>query len=82
MSKRDDGGSAFPTRGKAMTIGDTSVSDGDYPGMTLRDWFAGQAMAGLCSGFKGGDMDDAWFRQHGCKSAYHIADAMLAERSK
>lgn len=41
-------------------------------GMTLRDWFAGQALAGLVAT----EGDGA------AKYAYFMADAMLAERSK
>ena len=43
-------------------------------GMTLRDWFAGQAMAGICRGGVDFPKDAA--------RAYRIADAMLAERMK
>jgi len=39
MPKREDGGPAFPHHDS----GDT----GTRPGMSLRDWFAGQAMQGL-----------------------------------
>lgn len=49
------------------------------PGMTLRDYFAGQALAGLAGmGAMSAEMeacDQAWF-------AYEVADAMLKERSK
>ena len=52
---------------------------GRHEGMTLRDYFAGQALAGLAGmGAASEDMeacDQAWF-------AYEIADAMLKERSK
>ncbi len=45
------------------------------PGMTLRDYFAGQALAGLASrGLLGPDQR--------AQEAYDFADAMLAERSK
>lgn len=45
------------------------------PGMTLRDWFAGQALTNpkIC------DADD-WGSN--AKYAYNSADAMLAERQK
>jgi hypothetical protein len=47
-------------------------------GMSLRDWFAGQALAGGISGdnSKGYTVDEMAF------DAYQIADAMLAARSK
>ena len=50
--------------------------------MTLRDYFAGQALSGLCSGFAGGNGGVDWFKQAGANAAYQIADAMLAEREK
>ena len=39
MSLKNDGGQAFP-----MAFGCESEN---YPGMSLRDWFAGQALSGL-----------------------------------
>lgn len=52
----------------------------EYRGMTLRDWFAGQALVGFVTVNAPSKLDDpapalAW-------AAYHMADAMLAERSK
>ena len=65
----DDGGSAFP----AMLPG------GNYctTGMSLRDWFAGQALAGLLadSNILG---TDKWFAE----AVYRYADAMLNAREK
>ena len=45
-------------------------------GMTLRDWFAGQALSSMSVG-----NDVEWFRQIGAKRAYLIADAMIAARA-
>lgn len=62
--------SAFPVPNDANVNGD--------PGMTLRDWFAGQAMQGICAHV------DSWgLSVPGiADQAYEIADAMLAERAK
>jgi hypothetical protein len=45
------------------------------PGMTLRDWFAGQAAGGLCAHQYGPPQWDNIAR-----AAYILADAMLAQR--
>jgi hypothetical protein len=55
----------------------------DNPGMTLRDWFAGQALMGLLAL----PSDDGWkpeggHQKHYSETAYRYADAMLAERQK
>ena len=74
-----DGGPAFP---EAIAVG----PDGDvYPGfsgMTLRDWFAGQALAACiqkcvpqeCN--TGENMEQMFARK-----AFLVADAMLAARA-
>lgn len=51
--------------------------------MTLRDWFAGQALAGVVTACrndtrKGDETHEEMF----ARKAYAIADAMLAEREK
>ena len=46
--------------------------------MSLRDWFAGQALE-FCLREFGGNADDG--TQY-AEAAYQIADAMIAERSK
>lgn len=49
-----------------------------YGGMTLRDYFAGQALAGLnMDGLYGSFRPDAI-----AKDCYDIADAMIAESEK
>lgn len=47
-----------------------------YPGMTLRDWFAGQALVGLLAHASGEDPHKS------PAMAFTLADAMLAEREK
>lgn len=83
MSARDDGGRAFPLYRGPGDILNTS-------GMTLRDWFAGQALP-LCTGVAHTFELSDWFGPHAsnitraqiiAKQASDIADAMLAERSK
>ena len=42
-------------------------------GMTLRDWFAGQALVGLLAA-------NEWVHRTGAAACYEIADKMLEER--
>lgn len=53
---------------------DDRASDGS--GMTLRDWFAGQALTGLLAGVI------EHYPAQASAAAYEIADAMLAERNR
>ncbi|MEC5289433.1 MULTISPECIES: hypothetical protein [unclassified Aurantimonas] len=72
----NDGGPAFP---EAVAISPTGYLYQGKDGMTLRDWFAGQALAAQGPGAEYGDKitPEAY-----AKAAYAIADAMLAERLK
>lgn len=75
----NDGGPAFP-----RPIGGDISSDfnDSQQGMTLRDWFAGMAMQGLCTSMvlspekETPEMDKLL-----AKEAYSVADAMLKARS-
>lgn len=49
------------------------------PGMSLRDWFAGQALVGLLAGRQ---PSTAYPPEHLGKTSYTIADAMMAERGE
>ena len=60
----DDGGDAFPH------------PDGSF-GMSLRDYFAGQAIAGFCA-----KEDRDWSSAIRAEAAYKLADAMLAARKE
>lgn len=77
----DGGGQAFPS---AFTHGDGTKTL--LIGMTLRDWFAGQALMGLCRDrAPGGEhfyetMTPPFWQL--AQDAYRMADAMLAERNK
>lgn len=48
-----------------------------YPGMSLRQWYAGKALSGYLASFavEGQDMPEA---DHTAKIAYEYADAMIA----
>ena len=81
MSKREDGGSAFPLVIETSDGFSTKVHANK--GMTLRDYFAGQAIASIPLrswdhvGVDDLERIDAW-----AKCAYLVADAMLAARNK
>ena len=81
MTQGPDGGAAFPG-----TTSEPNERGVFYPvhhqGMSLRDWFAGQALAGLphlCA--HDTLLDGLTFEQHVARNAYLLADAMLAARS-
>jgi len=68
-----DGGPAFPSLGEGH--GNPAYHS---PGMSLRDWFAGQALAGLMAGIdKFKEMDVA---EAAASFSYLVADAMLKAR--
>lgn len=74
---KDTGGPAFP-----IMIDDvrdfSSYKDNDLTGMTLRDFFAGQALAGILAGryWEVVRIDNP------AAASYELADAMIAERNK
>jgi hypothetical protein len=72
MSEPKDGGPAFPSHGDNYTR--------DEPGMSLRDWFAGQAIAEIIVRAHGGWQDDT--ADAIAATAYAIADAMLRARQE
>lgn len=71
MSKIDVSGPAFPTLGNIAYNSDWHT---EY-GMSLRDWFAGQAAGGLCAHHHG---PPSW--ENIARDAYIVADAMLKAR--
>jgi hypothetical protein len=68
-TEHKDGGPAFPNF--AVNL---SGLKHDQPGMTLRDWFAGQALASAGSS----SLDAVRI----AKACYERADAMIAAREK
>lgn len=67
MTRKSDGGPAFPTNGEDW-----------QPGMTLRDWFAGQALVGLLAGSPDADCGPSGY----ANDAYSMADAMLKMKGR
>ena len=73
MSKPiNDDGPAFPCDFNMSTF------EHEVKGMTLRDWFAGQALAGLLTQLA----EDEFGPGHFAKASYEMADAMLAARNQ
>ena len=71
----NDGGPAFPGRG-LRTNPITGEQDVEIlEGMTLRDYFAGQALIGI-------NALEVYDQKDSAKFAYLFADAMLKERAK
>ena len=76
MSAPNDGGPAFPIPG--IIGADNNFIELPIQGMSLRDWFAGQALAGFCANPVG---ISNWSPEGISQDAYRIADAMLVERT-
>ena len=72
MSTPDNGGPAFPFIDSASPL--------EHPGMTLRDYFAAKAMAGLIAQSMGTALgsDPKFAAEYG----YAVADAMLKARQE
>ena len=82
--KRDDGGSAFPQiettqRGNPMKGEDPWEEVASYGGMTLRDYFAGQAMLMLTRRWI--EEDEHLFSDVAA-NCYDLADEMLKARAR
>ena len=77
----NDGGSAFPQVESDNELSDKHAGGWShaysYGGMSLRDYFAGQALAGLCAN---GQAVGRMYAHP--QAAYFLADAMLRERAK
>lgn len=76
MTEKNDGGPAFP---HMMVVGHKDYAGG----LTMRDWFAGQALSGLSRelGVQLADGSTTAFEMIS-GIAYRMADAMLAERER
>ena len=76
MNEKKTGGPAFPIPHQDIDMNGEFVKVG-FTGMTLRDYFAGQALVGLMTkhALRFRTDEDAEY-------CYDIADAMLKERTK
>ena len=77
----NDGGPAFPNMDSGeLDKAPVLVSTG----MSLRDWFAGQAIVGWMATYSHSNGPEANVRDipDFAKTAYVIADALIAERAK
>lgn len=88
MIAQFDGGPAFP-RIQHVCLNEQTDAWGEVattPGMTLRDWFAGMALTGVCANptvvSQGMRATGDTAEQFAADSAYEIADAMLAARER
>lgn len=66
------GGPAFPSHG--------SMGEVAHQGMTLRDYFAGQAISGIATCNESDDYPEEWDMDALARASYKLADAMLAAR--
>ncbi|MDO9416992.1 hypothetical protein [Pararhizobium sp.] len=81
MSKINDGDAAFPTA-RVTLNGETAIEGVECygPGMSLRQWYAGQALAAFGASF----LNSGWHNPNDyqigevARGAFRIADAMLA----
>ena len=73
MTKPNDGGPAFPRAGSDYVKAQV--------GMSLRDWFAGQALAGIMANARLVTVL-AESKQDPASCAFEMAEFMMEERSK
>lgn len=74
MSAPNDGGPAFAKPQSAGIHGDAQR------GISVRDWYAGQALAGMCAFH--GTYGEGNGPGENAERAFEQADAMLAERER
>lgn len=81
MSEKPDGGQAYP---QPLTVGPSGGVYPAYPGMTLRDYFAGQALMEWTGTIELRQPDDVVRAQMKVVAAicYGFADAMIEARNK
>ena len=76
--KSKDGGSAFPDH---IDLRNAEIED--FHGMSIRDYFAGEALAGIVKhDLETLEESNGMDEEQSAFMAYKYADAMLAERDK
>lgn len=75
MTTKNTGGHAFPTQAWDYDV--ARARQYQEPGMSLRDWFAGQVMQGWVADST--RFDEAYIKR-AAQFAYAMADAMLKAR--
>lgn len=80
MNTQPDNPPAFPVASTNFTADGSFYSARSTPGMTLRDWFAGQALAGLCAAHANPAAIGFPDNVETATKAYDLADAMLRAR--
>jgi hypothetical protein len=73
MTYKECGGPAYPVVVVTDLVGGASIDWTTYKGMTLRDYFAGQALQGIIS-------NGGYDNRRAQEDAYKYADAMLEAR--
>lgn len=83
VSVPKDGGPAFPRPASTDEHSQPCNVFVEQAGMSLRDWFAGQALAGISGHLRGAlKKENETTHQADARWAYRQADAMLAERDR
>ena len=77
---KNDGGPAFPH--DVSWIESENQKNMSYSGMSLRDWFAGQALRMMIRMNTPTDTDVLTKAYLYAETAYIVADAMIAQREK
>ena len=78
MPQIDDGGPAFPALSWQQEY-DENLNPLPYPGMSLRDYWAGQVVNGELAGLPA---DSRISAEAVARWGFKVADAMLAERDR
>lgn len=81
---KEDGGPAFPLVHETKWDTPPNSIGPKYPGMTLRDWFAGQALSGMLSGLYARSVSFGKIPSINevAIACGEFADAMISERNK